>query len=356
MSTIKVEVTRIDEVRAHPNADALELATIGGWQMCTKKGVYKAGDPVVYFEPGTVLPREVSDRLKVTQYLKEQTDVHGNRVLVIHRVRLRGEASFGLIVTPEPGMTLGQNVAAHYGAVKFYPPVKSSAGDADHDDPRFPAYTEIENLRSYATVIQEGEEVVATEKIHGTNCRVGFVVDRGDPGRHILWRAGSKSMRRREPEAEEAKIGNRYWFPLTLPAVEGLLRGLHQEGHDRAVLYGEVFGPGVQAYQYGQTALSFRAFDLLIGDRFAGYDAFREICGRYGVAVAPEIYRGPFSLAAIRKVSEGDSLVGGKQSREGVVVKPVQERWDAVLGRVILKYIADSYLFGKAAEEDTTDA
>ena len=47
MSTIKVVVTRIDEIRPHPNADSLELAVIGGWQMCDKKDLYQAGGEVV---------------------------------------------------------------------------------------------------------------------------------------------------------------------------------------------------------------------------------------------------------------------------------------------------------------------
>jgi hypothetical protein len=37
------------------------------------------------------------------------------------------------------------------------------------------------------------------------------------------------------------------------------------------------------------------------------------------------------------------------------VVKPAIEREDPKLGRVILKYVGDHYLFGKAAEQDTTD-
>jgi hypothetical protein len=64
------------------------------------------------------LPRAVADRLGVTAYLKERTDINGDKVLVIHRVRLRGEPSFGLVVEPEPGMAVGEDVAHVYGAEK----------------------------------------------------------------------------------------------------------------------------------------------------------------------------------------------------------------------------------------------
>lgn len=355
MSTIKVEVTQIREVRPHNNADTLELATVGGWQMCVKKGMYKDGDPVVYFEQGTVLPRDVADRLGVTAYLSEKTDINGDRVLVIHRVRLRGEPSFGLGIAPEPGMELGQDVADAYGATKFFPPVRTTAGDSVANDPRFPAYTDIENMRSYPAILNVGEEVVVTEKIHGTNCRVGFVANLVDGECQQLPMAGSRTLRRKQPPDAEAARGNTYWFPTTLPEVQKLLQALADQGHNQAVLYGEVYGSGIQAYTYGQRQLAFRAFDLMIDGHFLDYDEFVAWCGKCGVETAPLVYRGGFALATIKQLSEGQSLVGGAHGREGVVVRPVQERTDSKIGRVILKYIGDAYLFGKAAEQDTTD-
>ena len=355
MSTIKVEVTRIHDVRPHSNADALELATVGGWQMCVKKGVYQSGDPVVYFEQGTTLPRAVADRLAVTQYLSEKTDINGDKVLVIHRVRLRGEPSFGLVIQPEPGMEVGQDVADFYGAAKFFPPVRTEAGDCAPSGPRFPAYTEVENMRSYPDVIADGEEVAVTEKLHGTNCRVGFVTNVVDGVRQRVLMAGSRGLRRKEPPDLEAMRTNTYWYPMTLDGVIDLLRELFAQGHDQAVLYGEVFGSGIQSYTYGQTHIAFRAFDLMLDGQFVGYDEFVAQCDKYDIETVPLVYRGPFALSTIRQLSEGNSLVGGKHGREGVVVKPVHERQDVKIGRVILKYVGDAYLFGKAAEQDTTD-
>ncbi|MEZ4679846.1 MAG: RNA ligase (ATP) [Caldilineaceae bacterium] len=372
MSTIKVEVTRINDVRPHANADALELATVGGWQMCVKKGVYQDGDPVVYFEQGTVLPREVADRLAVTQYLKERTDIDGNPVLVIHRVRLRGEPSFGLVVEPEPGMDVGQDVADFYGATKFEPPVRIVAGDSIANDPRFPAYTEVENLRSYLDVIAEGEEVVVTEKVHGTNCRVGFVAkplvregqdlygaipaeEASKEELEMVRMAGSRGLRRKEPVDSDAMRSNTYWYPWTIEGVETLLKELFLQGHDQAVLYGEVYGAGIQSYNYGHPGIAFRAFDLMVDGTFVDYDEFAAKCAAHSIETVPLLHRGPFSLTKVKELSDGDSLVGGKHGREGVVVKPAHERTDVKIGRVILKYVGDVYLFGKAAEQDTTD-
>jgi len=372
VSSIKVEVTRIHDVRPHDNADALELATVGGWQVCVKKGVYHDGDPVVYFEQGTALPEEVADRLAVTQYLKERVDIDGNRALVIHRVRLRGEPSFGLVVEPDPGMVVGQDVANNYGATKFVPPARATAGDAIADDPRFPAYTEIENMRSYPTLLAEDEVVVVTEKVHGTNCRVGFVAapierDDSDPyagvagieepeeKMELVRLAGSRGLRRSEPADAELMRSNTYWFPWTLDSVQALLTELFLQGHDQAVLYGEIFGLGIQSYQYGQLGIAFRAFDLMVDGAFVDHDAFVALCQTHGVETVPQLYRGPVTLATIKDLSDGESMVGGSHGREGVVVKPAQERQDVQIGRIILKYVGDNYLFSKAAEQDTTD-
>ena len=140
-----------------------------------------------------------------------------------------------------------------------------------------------------------------------------------------------------------------------VPPVQQLLNDLFAQGHNQAVLYGEVFGSGIQSYTYGQKTLAFRAFDLMIDGKFVDYDDFVARCEAVGIETVPLVYRGGFALASIKALSDGASLIGGKHGREGVVVKPVRERQDVKIGRVILKYIGDVYLFGKAAEQDTTD-
>ncbi len=68
MSSLIVEVCEISQILAHPNADALEVAVVKGWQCIIKKDGFRAGDRVVYFPLDTVLPLELSERLGVTKY------------------------------------------------------------------------------------------------------------------------------------------------------------------------------------------------------------------------------------------------------------------------------------------------
>ena len=171
------------------------------------EGPYAAGDLVTYVPVDAVLPPELSGRLGVTKYLSKGR---------VRCARLRGEPSFGLIMDREDASWAeGTDVAAVYGITKYVPPLRPSAGDAESAHPLFVGYTEVENLRNFPSAFAEGEPVVATEKVHGTNCRVGLV-----DGELM---AGSMGVRRKRP-AGEALASSTYWFPTTLPASSGCWR------------------------------------------------------------------------------------------------------------------------------------
>lgn len=342
MSTLIVEVCRIERVLAHQNAERLELAQIKGWQCVVPRGRYQAGDLVTYVPVDSVIPDALAERLGVTKYLSKGR---------VRCARLRGESSFGVIIDREnESWGVGTDVREHYGIEKYVPPLKLSGGDAEAPHALFDSYTEIENMRNFPDVFSLGEPVIASEKIHGTNCRVGMIVEDGQ----AIEMAGSKQVRRKRPERPE---GDFYWFPWTLPGVRDLLRELTvgKRGARQAILFGEVFGR-VQSLRYGlDRALGFRAFDLLIDGRYVDSSEFESLCTEFGIERVPQLFNGPFDLQRIVGLSNGPSLVeGAKNIREGVVVKPVVERIDPKIGRAILKYVGDSYLFGESIS-DTED-
>ena len=190
-------------------------------------------------------------------------------------------------------------------------------------------------MRSYPAVLSDGEQVIATEKIHGTNVRIGAIVEDGQP----VFMAGSRTLRRKQPDTDFRH--NIYWFPLSLPVVKNAIDALLQGGAQQVVLYGEVFGPKIQSYDYGVNGLSFRAFDLMIDGLFIDAGLFVQWCEANDINYAPILYKGPFSIKAIERVSNGVSYVGGSHGREGVVVRPWTERDNPTIGRFILKYVGD---------------
>jgi len=403
-----VPVVEISKIRVHPNADMLSIAEVLGYQVVNglvedRQGEidrhfiahvrddrgrripangdydhlseeiqqmsdsveavrysfrYKEGDKVAYFPADTVLTDEWAAKFEVTHLLKT-----GNRV---GRARLRGEASFGLCVELPEGVDweLGQNVADYYGATKWGPPAdKVSAADAaPYDsaiDPFFVTYTDIQNGLLLYEKFQEGEEVVATEKIHGKNCRIGIVNGTFCVGSHTYRKADPFPDNNDETdEALKPYKGLLFWDAAIDPGVRKFLHHWYEiKGVNTVIIYGEVYGQGVQSLHYGcNKKKGFRAFDIYVEGDYLDFHGFADACDLYGIERAPVLYQGPFDLAKIQEVSIGPStLPGAKNIREGVVVRTAKERRDPALGRVVLKFISPEYDLSKHKKKDTTD-
>ena len=339
MSTLNVDVCKIEGVKIHDGADNLDIVIVKGWQCVTKKGEYSVGDKVVFFPPDTLLPESWTDKFGVTNYCPEK-----NNMRRVHRTRLRGEPSFGLVVRPEQDWDVETDVAEFYGAQKYEPPIVCKLDNAAPNDPLCPKYTDIENMRNYPHVFEEGEEVILSEKIHGSNFLLA-IID-GEK------KAGSRRLMRKEPEDYSTSW---YWYAWSIPEIQAMMENLAKD-HKQVILYGEVFGP-VQFLKYNSPSkLDVRVFDLFIDGNFVDWDIFIHICEMYGVKHVPIVARIPYNLKEIAKYSEGITQVNdAEHMREGIVVRPVKERRHPKIDRVILKYVSDTYLLGKSAKKDTTD-
>jgi RNA ligase (TIGR02306 family) len=326
-SNVVVPVATIESIAPHPGADRLEIAKVLGWQVVVPKGRHQPGEKVVYFPPDAVLPAELAERFGVSQYLSKGR---------VRCARLRGVPSYGFAMPPDdPGWAAGTDLAAHYGITKYLPPLRPSAGDAEVDHPLFQRYTDIENLRNYPDAFEPGEMVVLTEKIHGTSCRVGIVEG------ELM--AGSMGMRRKRPPDAELHRST-YWFPLTLEPVAALLAELGR-GRRQVILYGEVFGAGIQSFHYGMKGrLAFAAFDLLVDGRYLDWPDLQRTLARLDLPAVPVLYEGPLTPEVVRQHSLGKTTLADHHVREGVVVRPLRERTDPRLGRLVLKYLSDAYL------------
>ena len=346
-SSLLVPVATVTNVRPHPNADSLDICEVLGWQVVTGKGNLKDGDSVLYVPPDAVLPLELSDRFGVTKHLSKGR---------VRQVKLRGEPSFGFAVPFNEAFVQGDcpvldNFADHFGITKYEPPVKLSMTDMAPENALFPKYTNIENMRNYPHLIKDGEQVAITEKIHGTNCRVGIVEGELMAGSHgVVRKPPSDPDGKPLDFADKVYEGNIYWSPFALASVRELLNGLATE-HKQVILFGEVFGDRIQNLDYGHKGkLGFRAFDLFVDGNYLDYEDFKDTCDLYGVKTVPEVMVGvSFDLKVVKGLSSGKSAIADHM-REGVVVRPMAERRDPMLGRVVLKYVSDEYLFGKHSD------
>ena len=235
----------------------------------------------------------------------------------------------------------------------------------------FPRYTDIQNLRHYPEAFQPGDEVVVTEKIHGANCRIGVVkVGETTILKLPVWEemAGSHNVRRTDPadnaeSLDAARRSDTYWYPWTLEPIRNMLGELSRSSvfaENSIVLYGEVYGPGIQTLTYGLDGLGFCAFDLKVDGKYLPWKQFTAVCDRYGIETVPELgritWKGPASIERVRAFAEGPTTLGADHIREGVVLKLYdEERNDPKIGRIVLKFCSDTYLSSKDHENETDD-
>lgn len=361
-SSVVAQIVKLTNKQPHTNADRLELFQAGGWQIVCGKDLYNEGDRVVYVTPDSLITESLADALQIRQHLgtvKNEdgsfvTNDAGQTMLRVRQAKLRGEPSFGTTIPAEMldtdfgidiyNLDIGTNLADMIGVLKYEPRMRSSAGDADVDHPLFTKYTNIENLRNYPTVLTEGEEVVLTEKLHGQNVRVGLIEG------ELM--AGSHGLRRKRPDDLKS---NAFWYPLEDQAVINLLHSLGADAN-QVILFGESYGNVQKGYNYGvKNGAKFRAFDILVDGRYLNHDDFVKACSDCGVETVPILTTLPYTFEAVSDYAEGfkTSTLSEEHGIEGVVVRPVQERYDHKVGRVILKYIANAYLFNDKKSDFT---
>lgn len=362
MSTLIVEVCKVEEVAAHGNADRLERVRVKNWWCIAPKGQYRVDCKVVYVPPDAVLPEALAERWGIAKYCAPLgRDISGERPpgLRVRAARFRGVPSFGTIQDPDDATwEAGRDVREHYGITKYDPPLRSTEGDAAPPAHAFHAYTDIENLGNFPGVFRDGEEVVVHEKLHGTNARAGLVwhPDESAAGFTWQWMAGSHGNRRKE--FNDKGVRSRYWLPFQQDATDrDPLRAMIREvasAHKAAtsvIVFGEIFGPGVQDMTYGQKAQSFRVFDIAVDGNYLNHDEASRHLSAHGIPAVPLLYRGPYSLAKMDELVDGPTTVCDAadirepfKGREGIVIKPTEERTEPALGgRAILKYVSADY-------------
>jgi len=340
---IKVLAVEIEKIQEHPQADALEIVFVGGWQVVARKGRHKKGDIVIHIPPEAMVPWDIAEKWGVAKYLSgyDKKFQQGHKYEKSGRVKslkIRGEISHGFIVQNEDNLPLNEDASEFYGIEKYEEPEELEVGLIARKHPYIFTYTDIQHINNFKRAITAGENIVATEKIHGTNSVVVLAPVDGNPEMDRELLIASKRFRRRIGE------NSIYEKPILLyPQIEEMLNCLYD--HNIVHIYGEIYGNQIQkGYPYNTNLVDYVAFDISINGKFLNYDEFKEITDNFGIPTAPEIYRGPFDFDHLKFLAKGLSvLAGGKHIREGIVIRPEKEKIDPKLGRVILKLVSDEF-------------
>ncbi len=353
MSTTKITCERINEVIKHPQADRLDIVQVLGYKVITSRDQFEVGDSAIYFPADMLIPEAIAHQLGVRKYLKFAIypgDVEKSQCRVA-AARLRSIPSHGFVIGPVEG-SFGTDLTTRYGGQKYEPPVRIGAGDAMPELTTFHEYTHIENVQRCPLAIPLGEPVRYTEKIHGTNCRVGLVLDKnGD----WTFAAGSHKIRRSEFSGEKRSL---YWEPMEANMLS-LLTHLCDEQYS-VIVFCEIFGSGIQDLDYGYPVHSFRVFDIAVNGKYQDWNEIVRVTYSYGIPVVPLLDTGPFNLEHVENLTYGGTMLSDKKQirssfkgREGVVVTPLREQFSEVLGgRMIVKSVSADYRDRKGAKDD----
>jgi RNA ligase (TIGR02306 family) len=370
MSTFAVKVTKIEAIEAIPGADKIEAAVIGDYRVVVLKNQFKVGQLGVYIPEGAIVPDLILKRMGLEGKLAGQQK---NRV---KSIQLRQVLSQGLVycitdsngqldapfisIPTESGVDVmlpvkeGQDVANDMGIIKWDPPIPiHMRGEVYNAGLENTINFDVENIKAWPDVFIENEDVCITEKIHGSFVCVGILPECQSNENHIMNRfvvfskgLGSKGLCFKDNKANENNVY------LRVLKKEDIFNKMmyHFSGTPYPIFFlGEVFGEGMQDLKYGST-LSFRVFDICSGE--PGKRLYmpplhvKDILTQMNINMVPMLYTGPYSKEKVKELTSGKETVSGSQlhMREGVVIRPVEERRHKNLGRVILKSVSDEYL------------
>lgn len=256
---IMASIRRISEIKTHPNADALDLAIIDGWQCVVKRDEYKTGDVVVYCEVDSWIPHNVAPFLSKGKEPREYNGIKGER---LRSIKLRGELSQGLVLNIAgfdayyPGAAkdlfdVGADVSSFLNIQKWERPLNPQlAGQAKGYFPEFIRKTDQERIQNeFKNLTQERLEDVyeVTLKLDGSSMTVYY--NNGEFG---------VCSRNLELKINEENTGNAF----IKKAVElGLEEKLRAFGCNIAI-QGELWGAGINGNWEGINHHEFSVFDI----------------------------------------------------------------------------------------------
>jgi len=315
-------IARILELSPIEGADRIERATVLGWHVVVKKGLYVVGDKVVMIFPDSLAPKRYVDETYI-----------GNEKTRIKTVKMRGQYSAGLVLPlceltaaslaspyPPSDWEEGMEVSVILGIEKWVAPVgMSTGGDELGDFPtRFISRTDELNFRSEPAALVEARtdpmfknaEFVATLKCDGTSATF------------IRYEGNFHACGRNKEYADTP--GNVHWEMVRKYKLEGNLE-------DDYAIQGEICGPGIQKNPMKLDSRELFVFRVknLKTHKFLGWDELKLFCATSGLQHVPEVTRFVFSSINVPSNEDLQDMANntkydhGRANAEGIVIMPV---------------------------------
>lgn len=312
-------IQKTKNVRHHPNADALDLVQVLGWQVVTKRDEFTEDGLCVYIVIDTVLPETPT-----FEFLR-------NKHFRIKPIRLRQTESAGIcfplsILDNHKYLNKewqeGDDVTEILGIKHYEKPVPAElAGKMIGHIPGFLIITDEDNLRSYPDAVPElwGRPFYITRKDDGCS---GTFFKRGEE-------FGVCSRRIHLMETE----GNGFWKMAHKYDIQNVLAKSFPDMD--IALQGEICGPGIQKNKLGLTELELHVFNLfdILSRTYLSRDKVVEFCKTNNIPMVTEISEGAafgYNLDELIKLANEQKYPTGGPA-EGIVVRPKEGFYSPVL-------------------------
>ena len=360
MADFKVTVQKLDEVSAHPNADRLDVARIGGWQIVVGKDQHQVGEQVAYIPEQALVPEPLQKVLGVEGRLA------GSKKNRVKAIKLRGVLSQGLILTlkegqlthPETGeqksFALGEDVTSFLGVIKYEPPVPVSMSGEMYASPlKLPRY-DVENWKSDPEAIPPGTPVLITEKLHGTLCMLVFY------GEEVIISSKGLSSKDMALKENETNVYHRTLRPY-LDSIKTALQAKWPKALAFGVI-GEIVGPKVQDLQYGHQKPTVYLFEVIVKPteespwQYADFKEVQDFASSVKLPAVPLLEEttcpGPNEIERANLLADGKTAVqNADHLREGVVLRTPKEGRNVKGERLLRKIVSGAYLTRKKGTE-----
>lgn len=331
-------IRKIDDIGPIEGADAIEVATVGGWKIVIKKDEFKVGDLACYFEIDSWMPVELAPFLSKGKEPREFEGVKGER---LRTIKLRGQLSQGLLIpmreietfigNPLRRFEEGEDVTQALGILKWEKTIPAQlAGQVKGNFPTQIPKTDQERVQNLTKEIQAAQGAVyeVTEKLEGSSMTC-YLID-GEFG------VCSRNLDLKRDE------NNSFWKVAIEDDIENKMRF-----SDNFAIQGELIGPGIQGNIYKLPKIEFRVFDVYDiknGEYMNPADRV-DMINRMGLKHVPVLesnFKLEIDVEGLIAKAEGKSVMGDitGPEREGLVFKQVD-------GGMTFKAISNKYLLAE---------
>ncbi len=319
-------IQKIKNLENIPNADAIEKATVLGWQLVVKKNEFKIGDLCVYVEIDSILPE------------KDAFEFLRNKNFRIKTLKLRGQISQGIcfplsVLPNELKIEEDKDVTEILGIVKYEPKIPTElSGVMKGGFPSFISKTDETRVQVLQDLLDEykGTSCYITEKLDGTSAT--FFMYNNEFG------VCSRNM-----ELEKSET-NTYWKVAVELNLEEKLRSLNKN----IAIQAELVGSSIQGNKLavkGQTIYVFNLF-FIDENKYANYtDLVRIVKNEMGLNVVPILetdYILENNIETILTKANIKSTINSKVEAEGIVIrcKDIEKQisFKAINNNFLLKY------------------